>query len=83
MANKYIKKPTRSTMNGRWATFGPYYAMFPVEFALNAIYKYTNEISSNLNPRYKLKFEKARIGFMNEIEQISSDMSNKSLEKNK
>jgi hypothetical protein len=45
------------------------------------IYKYTNEISSNLNPRYKLKFEKARIGFMKEIEQISSDMSNKSLEK--
>jgi hypothetical protein len=35
------------------------------------IYKYTNEISSNLNPRYKLKFEKARIGFMKEIEQIS------------
>jgi DNA modification methylase len=50
MANKYIKKPTRSTMDGRWATFGPYYAMFPVEFALNVIYKYTNEGDYILDP---------------------------------
>jgi hypothetical protein len=41
------------------------------------IYKYTNEISSNLNPKYKLKFEKARISFMKEIEQIGSGLSNK------
>ena len=46
----YIKKPTSSSMNGRWATFGPYYAMFPVEFALNVINKYTNKNDYVLDP---------------------------------
>ena len=50
MEINYIKKPTSSTMNGRWATFGPYYAMFPVEFALNVINTYTNEGDYVLDP---------------------------------
>jgi len=37
------KKPTSSTLEGRWCSFGPYYAMFPVEFALNTISTYTSE----------------------------------------
>ena len=38
------------------------------------IYKYSNEISSNLNPRYKLKFENSRISLMKVIEQIGYDL---------
>jgi len=38
------------------------------------IYKYSNEISSNLNPRYKLKFENSRISLMKVIEQIGHDL---------
>ena len=38
------------------------------------IYKYSNEISSNLNPRYKLKIEKSRISLMKVIEQIGHDL---------
>jgi len=41
------------------------------------IYKYTNEISSNLNPRYKLKFENSRISLMKVIEQIGYDLFSK------
>ncbi len=38
------------------------------------IYKYSNEISSNLNPRYKFKFENSRISLMKVIEQIGYDL---------
>ena len=38
------------------------------------IYKYTNDISSNLNPRYKLKFENARISLMKVIEHIGYEL---------
>ena len=38
------------------------------------IYKYSNEISSNLNPRYKIKFENSRISLMKVIEQIGHDL---------
>ena len=41
------------------------------------IYKYSNEISSNLNPRYKLKFENSRISLMRVIEQIGTDLFSK------
>ena len=41
---------------------------------LITIYKYTNDISSNLNPRYKLKFENSRISLMKVIEQIGYDL---------
>ena len=50
METNYIKKPTSSSMNGRWATFGPYYAMFPIEFALNVINTFTNENDYVLDP---------------------------------
>ena len=35
----FYKKPTPSSTEGRWCSFGPYYAMFPVEFSLNVINK--------------------------------------------
>jgi len=38
------------------------------------IYKYSDEISSNLNPRYKLKFENSRISLMKVIEQIGYNL---------
>lgn len=33
---------SRSTSIGRWSAIGPYYAMFPLEFAFEVIQKYTN-----------------------------------------
>ncbi len=54
MAKKLInvlhKKPSPSTVNGRWCSFGPYYAMFPVDFSLNTIESYTNEGDWILDP---------------------------------
>ena len=41
---------------------------------LITIYKYTNDISSNLNPRYKIKFENSRISLMKIIELIGYDL---------
>lgn len=38
-----IEKPSPLTAEGRWCSFGPYYAMFPVEFALDIIQEYTND----------------------------------------
>jgi DNA modification methylase len=43
-------KPTPSTVNGRWCSFGPYYAMFPVDFSLNTIAEYTKEDDWILDP---------------------------------
>lgn len=39
----FYKKPTPSSIEGRWCSFGPYYAMFPVEFSLNVINTYTKK----------------------------------------
>lgn len=41
---------SRTTMEGRWVSFGPYYAMFPVEFALNVIHTYSNVGDHILDP---------------------------------
>ena len=41
------------------------------------IYKFSDEISSNLNPRYKLKFENSRISLMKVIEQIGFELFRK------
>ena len=34
----------------RWATFGPYYAMFPIDFAFNVVEKYSKEGDYILDP---------------------------------
>ena len=38
------------TAESRWARFGPYYAMFPVDFAFDVINKYSNEGDYILDP---------------------------------
>lgn len=38
------------TAESRWARFGPYYAMFPVDFAFNVIDKYSNEGDFIIDP---------------------------------
>lgn len=38
------------TAESRWARFGPYYAMFPVEFAFDVVEKYSNEGDYILDP---------------------------------
>ena len=45
-----LKKPTPSTIEGRWCSFGPYYAMFPIDFALSKISEYTEEGDWILDP---------------------------------
>lgn len=44
------KKWTPSTVEGRWRGFGPYYAMFPVEFARKIIANYCPPGGSVLDP---------------------------------
>jgi hypothetical protein len=45
------QKSTRyGTAQGRWAGVGPYYAMFPVEFADHVVEKYTERGDSMLDP---------------------------------
>lgn len=39
-----------STAEARWARFGPYYAMFPVEFAFDVVEKYSNPGEYILDP---------------------------------
>ncbi len=39
-----------STAITRWATFGPYYAMFPIDFAFNVVEKYSKEGDYILDP---------------------------------
>ncbi|PNV82391.1 MAG: DNA modification methylase [Sulfurimonas sp.] len=46
----YYTKPTSGTLDGRWCSFGPYYAMFPIDFSLNTIYSYTNVNDWVLDP---------------------------------
>lgn len=43
-------KPTTGTMLGRWAGFGPYYAMFPMDFALETIASHTQQGDWILDP---------------------------------
>lgn len=50
MSLPFFRKPTPSIVDGRWASFGPYYAMFPIDFSLNTIYSYTNEGDWILDP---------------------------------
>ena len=38
------------TPESRWARFGPYYAMFPVDFAFNVVEKYSNEGDFIIDP---------------------------------
>ncbi|WP_440879261.1 DNA methyltransferase [Vibrio natriegens] len=45
-----VKRWTRSTAEGRWCGFGPYYAMFPVEFAKNVVQHFGREGSKVLDP---------------------------------
>lgn len=40
----------RSTATGRWARLGPYYAMFPLDFALDTIEKFSSPGDSVLDP---------------------------------
>lgn len=39
-----------STAEARWARYGPYYAMFPVDFAFNVINKYSKRGDSIIDP---------------------------------
>lgn len=41
---------SQRTPEGRWSKFGPYYAMFPVDFALDVINKYSNVGDFVLDP---------------------------------
>jgi len=41
---------SRSSAESRWLRFGPYYAMFPMEFAFKVIQKYSKEGESILDP---------------------------------
>ena len=34
-----------STPESRWARFGPYYAMFPLEFAFEVVEKYSKKVT--------------------------------------
>jgi DNA modification methylase len=52
LAESEIEKVTSglSTAESRWARFGPYYAMFPVEFAFNVVRTFTQEGDTVLDP---------------------------------
>jgi hypothetical protein len=39
-----------STMHGRWAKFGPYYAMFPMQWAMDVVAEYSREGDFVLDP---------------------------------
>jgi len=39
-----------STAEARWATFGPYYAMFPIEFAFDVVNRFSSKGESVLDP---------------------------------
>jgi hypothetical protein len=43
-------KPTLSTAIGRWASVGPYYAMFPIDFAFKIVKKHSKRGDSVLDP---------------------------------
>ncbi|MCC8095590.1 MAG: hypothetical protein LIP05_09625 [Tannerellaceae bacterium] len=50
--NDYSEKILKgySTAEGRWARFGPYYAMFPLEFAFDVVNKYSKEGDYIIDP---------------------------------
>lgn len=39
-----------STLNGRWARFGPYYAMFPMPWAMDVVRRYSKDGDAVLDP---------------------------------
>ena len=43
MADINLITKTHQTAESRWARFGPYYAMFPVEFAFDVVQKYSKK----------------------------------------
>lgn len=45
-----VEIPGLGSAEGRWLRLGPWYAMFPVEFAFQQICKYTDKSSSILDP---------------------------------
>lgn len=45
---KYYKG--HSSAAARWARFGPYYAMFPIDFAFNVVNKYSKPGDKILDP---------------------------------
>ena len=47
-----IEKMTKGfeTAEARWSRFGPYFAMFPVNFAFDVVNKYSNEGDYILDP---------------------------------
>lgn len=46
----YKKLCDRNSPEGRWAHYGPYYAMFPLEYTYNVIEKYSNTGEIVLDP---------------------------------
>jgi len=50
MADINLITKTHQTAESRWARFGPYYAMFPVEFAFDVVEKYSNEGDYIIDP---------------------------------
>ena len=50
MPNGYARCWTRGTQEGRWAGFGPYYAMFPVSFAREMIQRYSAPGETIIDP---------------------------------
>jgi len=46
----YTARPGLSTLAGRWAGMGPYYAMFPLEFALAVVGHFSKPGQSILDP---------------------------------
>jgi len=50
MIDLKVTTKTHQTAESRWARFGPYYAMFPFDFAFNVIRDYSNEGDYILDP---------------------------------
>jgi len=50
MADIDLITKTHQTAESRWARFGPYYAMFPVEFAFDVVEKYSNKGDYIIDP---------------------------------
>lgn len=52
---------SRNTAEGRWAHFGPYYAMFPLDYAYDIISRYSKEGDIVLDP-FAGRFTSAYVG---------------------
>jgi hypothetical protein len=50
MDNIELITKTHQTAESRWARFGPYYAMFPIEFAFNVVNEYSKKGDYILDP---------------------------------